>query len=1011
MRKIVLSIIAIAFFSISFGNSIWATGTNDFNRRFSKVDELYENNMFSAACDEIESIRRDFPNLSRLEESRLESYYVFCNIRMGSPDMDALVLDLEQKCGPVPELSKAKLMQAKHYFDKQQYSVVTQVLSGVNYDFLSKEDKKDYLFELSFSQLRVGQVKEAQKGFEQLLKMNRNKYILPATYYSGYIAYLNGDFNKALSFFEKSSDDDFYGPLSHLYMLESQLMLKNYDYVVQNGEAVSNVVSSEMKSKVARMVSEAYFAMDKPQLAKEWFEQYSSTGQELSRKDNYYFGIISYSLDSYYAAIDAFDKVIAAEDSLSQSSYFHIANSYLNLKNKHKALENYKVAAEMDVDAAIKEESYFNYAKLSFDLNSDIHPFQNYLELYPDSQRSDEIYSYIATSYLLSKNYKGAIMALNSVKHLHPEMEHNLQKAAFLRGMQLYEMGSYAGAIDEFKISLDHSYYNANLANLAKFWTAESNYLLDNFDESIKINKALYNTTKFRTTKEYPLIFFNLGYAYFSKGEYQEALNWFQQFVAQHYTNMDLILECEIRMADCYFMLKDYEKSAAMYEQVSIVNYKSELVVYAAYQCAVSYGLISDNAKKISILEGIYGRDDKSSIYPKAVYELGRTYVLVDAGDRAEEIFKYMLEELDNPLYNGKALLELGMLEVNRSNHSKALGYLTQIVEQMPLSQESEDALAVIESIYLLKNRPDDYLAYLEKIGRSAEKDENERELVYFNAAEQVFLSGDYQQAYKSLTSFIEKYPQGLKAPLAHFYLAQTLSELGRKEAAANEYLEVVNSGEGSFVELSLLNYSNICYSMEKYAESANGYLSLYEVAQLGNNKYVAVMGMMRSNFYNQKYQSAIEAASRLEEFTTKSENDVIEADYIVAKSYIALGQRDKALELMKKLSEHKLLPYGAEATYILIQDTFDKGEFEEVENMVYAFSDSATNQVYWLAKSFVVLGDAFAERGDLEQAKATFASIKDEYIPSGKEDDIIEQVNVRLERLEKIISEGIYNE
>lgn len=1011
MRKILISIIAIALCSISFGNALWAIGSNDFNKRFSKVSELYENNMFAAACDEIELIRLEFPHLSRLEQSRLESYYVFCNIRMGSPTMDALVIELEDKFGPVPELAKAKLMQARHYFDQQHYSVVAEILGGVNEKFLSKEDKKDYLFQLSFSQLRTGQIKEAQKGFEELLKIKENKYILPATYYSGYIAYLNGDFNKALSFFEKNVSDDFYGPLSQLYMLESHLMLKNYDYVIQNGETVSNVVHPDMKSKVARMVSEAYFAMDKPQQAKEWFEQYSSSGRELSRKDNYYFGIISYSLDSYYAAIDAFDKVIASEDSLSQSSYFHIANSYLNLKNKHKALENYKVAAEMNIDAAIKEESYFNYAKLSFDLNSDIHPFNSYLELYPDSQRSDEIYSYIATSYLLSKNYKGAISALNNIKHIHPEMELNLQKAAFLRGMQLFEMGSYAGAIEEFKISLDHSLYNANLANLAKFWSAESNYWLDNFDESIKINKGLYNNTKFRTTKEYPLIFFNLGYAYFCKGEYQEALSWFELFIGQHYTNMDLILECEIRMADCYFMLKDYEKASSMYEQVSIVNYKSDLVVYAAYQCAVSYGLISNNSKKISILESIYGRDDKSLIYPKAVYELGRTYVIVGSDDRAEEIFTYMLEELDNPLYNSKALLELGMLEVNRSNHSKALDYLTQIVEKMPLSQETEDALAVIESIYLLKNKPDDYMAYLEKVGRSAEKDENDIELVYFNAAEQVFLSGDYQQSYKSLTSFLEKYPNGLKASLAHFYLAQTLSELGRKEAAANEYLEVVNSGEGSFVELSLLNYSNICYSMEKYAESANGYLSLYEVAKLGNNKYLAVLGMMRSNFHNEKYQSAIEAVSYLEDFPNKPENDIIEADYIAAKSYIALGQRDKALEIMKKLSEHKLLAYGAEATYILIQDTFDKGEFEEVENMVYAFSDSATNQMYWLAKSFIVLGDAFAELGDLEQAKATFTSIKDEYTPSSKEDDIIEQVNVRLERLEKIISEGIYNE
>lgn len=1011
VKKIVLSILSFVFFSIFLGNSILASGLNDFKSRFRKVSELYENNMFSAACDEIVSIKSDFPNMSRLERSLIESYYVFCNIKMGSPDMDALVMELEDRYGPAPELSKAKLLQAHHYFNAGQYPIVVDILQGVNPEYLSSDERKDYLFELSFSQLRVGRNKEAERGFEQLLKMKKNKYELPATYYSGYIAFMNGEFHKALSFFEKNSSDDFYAPLCQLYTLESYLMLKDYDYVVQNGEAVLNVVESEMKSKVARIVSQAYFAMEKPQEAKKWFEKYSSSGKELTRKDNYYFGVISYSLDSYYAAIDAFMKVVSSEDTLTQSSYFHIANSYLNLKNKNKAMENYKVASEMRCDETITEESFFNFAKLSFDLNADIAPFQNYLERYPDSGRSDEIYSYIATSYLLSKNYKGAIMALNNIKHLAPEMELNFQKAAFLRGMQLFEMGSFASAIDEFQLSLKHGYYNQELTNLAKFWCAESNYWLDNFDEAIRINKGLYNTTKFRTAKEYPLIFFNLGYAYFKKGEYNEALNWFQQFIGQHYTNMDLILECEIRIADCYFMMREYQKAAAMYEQVSIVNYKSDLVVYAAYQCAVSYGLISDYSKKISILETIYGKDDKSSIYPKAVYELGRTYVQVDEKKKAEECFEYLLEQVNNPLYNTKALLELGMLEVNNLNYKEAMEYLTRIVEEFPLSEESDDALAIIESVYLLQNKPDEYLAYLEKVGRSGQKDENDRELVYFNAAEQVFLSGDYQQALKSLNSFLEKYPNGMKASLAHFYLAQTLSELGKKEAAAEEYLKVVKSGDGSFAELSLLNYSNICYSMEKYAESANGYLSLYEVAQLGNNKYLAVLGMMRSYFYDHKYQSAIEAASIMHDLPAKSENDIIETDYIMAKSYIAVGQRDKALDILKKVSQHKLLPYGAEATYILIQDAFDNGEFEEVENMVYAFSDSATNQMYWLAKSFILLGDAFAERGDYEQAEATFKSIKDEYIPSGKDDDVLEQVAVRLVRLDKIIKEGVYNE
>jgi hypothetical protein len=41
---------------------------------------------------------------------------------------------------------------------------------------------------------------------------------------------------------------------------------------------------------------------------------------------------------------------------------------------------------------------------------------------------------------------------------------------------------------------------------------------------------------------------------------------------------------------------------------------------------------------------------------------------------------------------------------------------------------------------------------------------------------------------------------------------------------------------------------------------------------------------------------------------------------------------------------------YGAEAAYLIILDSYDKGEFEAVEEKVYAFSDAGTGQVYWLA-------------------------------------------------------------
>ena len=48
----------------------------------------------------------------------------------------------------------------------------------------------------------------------------------------------------------------------------------------------------------------------------------------------------------------------------------------------------------------------------------------------------------------------------------------------------------------------------------------------------------------------------------------------------------------------------------------------------------------------------------------------------------------------------------------------------------------------------------------------------------------------------------------------------------------------------------------------------------------------------------------------------------------------------------------------------------------------------------------FIVLGDTFAENDNMAQAKATFESIKSGYKPYGPEDEVLDQVELRLRKL-----------
>ena len=424
--------------------------------------------------------------------------------------------------------------------------------------------------------------------------------------------------------------------------------------------------------------------------------------------------------------------------------------------------------------------------------------------------------------------------------------------------------------------------------------------------------------------------------------------------------------------------------------------------IYPYYQSAMSYGLDKKVAKKIELLANVMNASPEAEFYPEALYELGRTYAVREDDDNAFKCFNKLAQEVKDSNYVALAYIEMGSLARNQSQYNEALGYYKTVVEEMPMSGYAESALLAIESIYQTKDKPEEYIAYIENIGKGASKSADEKEMLYFNSAEQLFLSGNYQKALVSLQKYLEKYPSGTNAYKADFYMAESYRSLGQLEKACDSYKKVIADGQGSFVEISMLNFSKISYDLERWADAFGGYASLYESAVLENNKYIALVGMMRSAYRNHEWTEAVKNADRVM-FDSKADAAAKqEAEYIKAKSYLASSRRDEAFGILEKLSSDVSGAYGAEAAYLLIQDCYDRGDFEGVEKKVYAFSDSGSSQTYWLAKSFIILGDTFVESGELNQARATFESVRDGYEPK----DVQDNVQMRLKKLEEMIAE-----
>ncbi len=926
-----------------------------------------------------------------LDRTEIEAYKVLCAIALDKVNAEGLVNTFCNKYPNAPEQAMVREALASRYFDTGRYAEALAIYESVNPNHLYKTQRTGYVFKKAYSQMRNNDYEGAAEGFRKVLSSPHSQYTVPATYYGGYVHYIRKQFDEAVKLFDKVGEGNQFSLMAKYFATESQFMRKQYGDVVKRGEAIYPQLDRDMQSSLARILSEAWYDLGDKEKASAYLDIYRNSGAEMSRKDHYFSGILSYGLNAYQPAIEAFSHVLGTEDELGQNAWYYTANSYLQCRNKVAALDAFKTAASCDFDKVIQEDAFFNFAKLSFDVNSDISQFQRYMEMWPDSGKDDIINNYMATSFLLSKDYDSAVKALSAIRNHSDESAANLQKATFFRALQLIEGKAYRSAAPLLETSIEYG-ENEPLRNLAKFWLAECRYRDEQYSEAISILSNLLLDNDFRRTSDYPQALYNQAYNYLKSGNYVYAENNFRNFlnVAADYQQYER--DAQIRLGDACFLQNKYEDAAAVYEKV----YEAEPAssdLYPVLQAAIAYGLTGEDARKIELLKQATRTSRNAPLYPQAVFELGRTYVQTGANAEATECFFTLLGMKESDYYL-KALLELALINANTKKYDKAIDYYKTVVAADSGSPEAEDALAGLESIYQLRHHPEEYLAYLEEIGLSDLKSTEEKEQMLFRAAEQLFLAEKYPAAINAAQRYLAEYPHGERSPKATFYLAECLRATGRLESAADQYLKVMKSKDPSCRLDATAAYAQLNYDLQHYQKAADAFGEMADLATDSATKLKAYTGLMRSCYYGREYQEAIRYAGFVGDR---------EAEFIQARSWRTMGEREKAQSLFERLAADCSDAIGAESAYTLVQDAYDRGDFSTVEDRVYAFSDSGTDQVYWLARSFMVLGDAFADQGDTEQAEATYNSILDGYAPTREGDDILEQVRRRLEQLKKV--------
>ncbi|MFV0593656.1 MAG: tetratricopeptide repeat protein [Draconibacterium sp.] len=963
--------------------------------------QLYLQNKFVSAFREFEKIQKQVEEKSEFY-SEAEFFKAASALHAGYRSGDKMMDNFIDTYPESPYINTAWFEIGKVQFEKRQYAKVIRSYENVDRTELSENDRTELQYQNGYANLMQGNNDAALADFEAVRRSN-NLYSKPAGYYWAHIQYLNENYEAALQGFSALNNDPAYSQVIPIYVSHIYYKQGNYNEVVNYTVPILDEVEEEHKTELSKIIGDSYFHLKEYNKAIPYLETYFKTSAPKTREENYILGFCYYQAGKYAEAAPLLEKASTGEDELTQNVCYHLADCYIKLDQKEKAKTAFNAASEFDFNPKIKEDALFSYAKLTYELsyspfNETIKAFDRYISEYPNSDRNAEAYRILVDVYMVTRNYKDAIESIEKIRNKTPDVLKAYQRVTFFRGLELFNAGDFAQAIEYFNLSLDNGKYSRDINARALYWKSEALYRSGDYNAAVLAYNRFEQTPGANTTSESNTADYNLGYAYLKMNDEEAAFRHFSKFVSKNAGST------EPKQADAYNRLGDYYFQKMKYDQ-AVENYRKAYNMrifeadYALLQIAFCQGLQREQQEKIGNLNRLLSDFPQSEYADDALYELGRANERIGKNFDAEQQYQKLVATYPESSYYRKALLQLGLINYNNSDYAKALQQYKEVAENYRGTPEAESALSGIKNCYVEMNNVDEYFAYIRRLGGGATVSATEQDQLTYMAAERLYMDGK-PDAGIQLRNYLEQFPNGAYQLNARFYLAELLYKDGMYEEANEHYTWVANQPDNLFSEPALSKASEMQFKAENYDVALNMFNRLEKISNSKWNILKANVGQMRCYMRANQFQQAIEAAKKIKKQDITSDALKYEADYAIGKSNYELGNLSSSIDPLNDVAKNTQLEQGAEAKYLLAEIYYKNKNLPKSEETIIDFVDRGTPYTYWLGKAFLLLANIYEDKGDQFQAKHTLKSLAENY--NEDDDGIKAEASRRLKAIQE---------
>ena len=994
MRRQIISFLALFILAATSVDAM-AQDPNIAGRK-AEIEDMLTRGRWGEAHEALVALERDInPIDNRLDVEWVRFEKVHTSVELGVADAEAMMKNFIENHPSSIYRNDMLFMLASYYTDNGMMADGERIFAEVDYKALDARERERYDMRMGYIRFTEADYPRAKTHLKRVSKIS--DYYPHAQYYLAYMHYLDGEFISAEEIFRMLASTEEYSSLAPFYLLQIEYRRANYDYVITEGEKLLNQAMPATRDDLIRIIAESYFIKGDYAQAARYIVNLSS--EAMGRQENYILGYSLYRMARYSDAVAPLKAVCGYEDALTQNAAYHLGDCYVKLGNKPSAADAFAMAtAEGEgYDVDIARESLLNYGRLKYELggglfNEATAVLQQYLERYPGSPRESEVKQLLIASYYNSEDYDAAYIALREYPNPDNEIKSVLQRVALFRAVSAIEKRDWDLAERLLKESEEiglQPKYNA----LVLYWQGEVAFAKGDMALAREKYEAYVRRAP-KSAVEYQFAHYGIGYSYFNEGDMANAAEAFDEFVRDYTKRDDYLFDAQNRLGDSHFTSREFTEARNAYK-ISI-NSSSEHRHYARYQLALLEGIDKKPTLKSDMLRGIIN-DGEGDYVDDAWYELGRSYIAQERyADGAATLQDFVDSDTTSPYYV-TAMSDLALAYYNLGKQQEAIACYERVVEFDPQSASALEAIRSLRDIYVKEDKVDEYLDYAERNGVQSDLGTVARDSLTFAAAKNIYLAGEMGEAREKLTNYLREFENGYNRTEALFYLSDCHMYLDDNISAMQTMDELLQQGRNQYTERVLDVYSRMSFDMELYDKSAWAYRSLYDEASSKDRRAEASEGYVDAT-------ALTEDSAAIKQMYADIAN--MEDATLWARNYAKLVMADvlreegdaQAYELYASLAENPMTEEGAEAYYRMVEQLYLAGDYEGAQQRVFDMGECGSS--YWQAKIFILLGETFAKAGNTFQARATFQSIVDGYMP--KDDGIVDEAKQHIANLPK---------